>query len=169
MLVTTLKRLEEQHIGQMNTIPQLLYSLKKNEPDHEPLPFATIVNICGMHDALECCRAEPKYAVQWRSFAVWCARRIPHQFVNLIDVAERHANGTEIDDGLEAAHDAAWVYRAVTRPTAWEAIQETAAAAATSIARAAARAATGDRREIYRIAILAEEQAQRVKFLEIVK
>ena len=91
---------------------KLLAGLGKTHADDEPLPFARIVEINGLDDALWCCRAEPQYAKEWRLFAVWCARQVEHLNPNprvktAIDTAERYAHGDATDSELAAAGDAA--------------------------------------------------------------
>ena len=113
-----------------------------------------------------------------RLFAVWCARQVQHlltdpRSLDVLDVAERHANGQATDQELRAAAQpachAAWAAAtqyaapgAATQPTwhaddawaaAWaatwaaEAAAEAAARAAVWAARAAARAAAADAAE----------------------
>jgi hypothetical protein len=116
---------------------KLLAGLGKTEADNEPLPYARIVEISGIDDALWACRAEPQYAKEWRLFAVWCARQVEHLMQDerskrACDVAERYALGQATDDELAAASAAAWA--------AWDAAR--AASAAARAASAAARAAS---------------------------
>jgi hypothetical protein len=91
---------------------KLLAGLGKTEADNEPLPYARIVEINGIADALWACRAEPQYAKEWRLFAVWCARQVEHLMTDerskrACDVAERYALGQATDEELAAAWDAA--------------------------------------------------------------
>jgi hypothetical protein len=111
---------------------KLLAGLGKTAADDEPLPFARIVEINGLDDALWCCRAEPQYAREWRLFAVWCARQVQHlmkdpRSVAALDVAERHAQGEATDEELAAAkaaaRDAAWD---AARAAAWDAARDAA-------------------------------------------
>jgi hypothetical protein len=138
MLTTTLNRIRD-HGPCEDGWRMLLAGLGKTAPDDEILPFARIVEINGIHDALWCCRAEPQHAREWRLFAVWCARQVQHlandpRSLAALDVAERHANGQASNEELSAAWDAAW---AAARDAAWDA----ARAAARDAARDAARAA----------------------------
>ena len=87
---------------------KLLAGLGKTEADDEPLPYAEVVRINGIEDALWACQAEPQHAREWRLFAVWCARRVQHlmtdpRSIAALDIAERHANGTATDAELDAA------------------------------------------------------------------
>jgi hypothetical protein len=150
-ITTTLNRIRE-HGPCEDGWRKLLSGLGKTAPDDEPLPFARIVEINGIDDALWCCRAEPQQAKEWRLFAVWCTRQIQHlmkdqRSLDALDVAERHANGAATDDELAAA----W---AAAGDAAWDAARD----AAGDSAWAAARAAAWD----------AERAAQTKKFLEVV-
>jgi hypothetical protein len=163
---------------------KLLAGLGKTEADNEPLPYARIVEINGIDDALWACRAEPQYAKEWRLFAVWCARQVEHLMTDerskrACDVAERHALGQATDEELtaawDAARDAARAARDATRAArdaaraardATRAARDAARAArdATRPARDAARAA----RDAAYAARAAAWAAQTKKFLEIV-
>jgi hypothetical protein len=112
MLTTTLNRIRK-HGPCREGWEKLLAGLGKTAPDDEPLPFARIVEINGLDDALWCCRVEPQHAREWRLFAVWCARQVQHlmkdaRSIAAMNVAERHANGQATDNELAAARDAAW-------------------------------------------------------------
>ena len=146
---------------------KLLTGLGKTQADDEPLPFARIVEINGLDDALWCCRAEPQYAKEWRLFAVWCARHVEHlnpdpRVKTAIDAAERYAHGDATDSELAAASDAARAASAA----AWAASDAARASAsvaawgASTAARVAAKAAQD--------AAWVERAAQRKRFLEIV-
>jgi len=147
MITTTLNRIRE-HSPSPYGWTKLLNGLGKTKADDEPLPFATILEINGLHDALWCCRVEPQYAKEWRLFAVTCARRVEHlnpdpRLKNVIDVAERYANGQATDGALiaarNAAMDAAWsAARGATRYAAAAAVDS--AWASGDAERAAARA-----------------------------
>jgi len=91
----------------------LLDGLGKTSADDEPLSFATIIKINGLHDAHVRCRAEPQYDREWRLLMVAYARRVQHLNTNpivknAIDVAERYANGEATDGELKTARDAIW-------------------------------------------------------------
>ncbi len=168
---------------------KLLKHLDKTRADDEPLPFAVIVELNGLDDALWCCRAEPHHSKEWRLFAVRCARSVQHLMVDqrslaALDVAERHANGLATDDELAAAWNAAWD---AARNAAWDAARDAAWAAAGAAARdaawdaagAAARAAAWDaaraaawdaaRAAARAAAWDAARDAMKADFLEIVK
>jgi hypothetical protein len=131
---------------------KLLAGLGKTEADNEPLPYARIVEINGIDDALWACRAEPQHAKEWRLFAVWCARQVESLMEDerscaALNVAERHANGQATDDELAAASVAAWDASASAwdaSAAAWGAAGAAAGAAAWEAAGAAARAAAWD-------------------------
>lgn len=138
MITTTLNRIRA-HGPCREGWEKLLKGLGKTTADDEPLPFARIVEINGLDDALWCCRAEPQHAREWRLFTVWCARQVRHlmtdeRSITALDVAERHANGQATDEELAAAWDAA-------REAAWDAAREAARSAAAAAAREAARPA----------------------------
>jgi hypothetical protein len=83
MITTTLNRILAhnpcgQPEGSTTGWRKLLAGLGKTEADDEPLPYARIVEINGLDDALWACRAEPQHAREWRLFAVWCARQVQH-------------------------------------------------------------------------------------------
>jgi hypothetical protein len=107
MITTTLARIQA-----LKPSPSywrmLIAGLGKTKADDEPLPFARIVEICGIKDALWCCHAEPQYAREWSLFAVWCARQVQHlmkdpRSVAALDAAERYARGEATDVELSAA------------------------------------------------------------------
>ena len=116
MITTTLNRIRA-HGPCRAGWEKLLAGLGKTAPDDEPLPFARIVEINGIDDALWCCRAEPQHEREWRLFAVFCARQVQHLMTDpcsiaAINAAERHANGQatngELADAAYAARSAAW-------------------------------------------------------------
>jgi len=137
MITTTLNRIRA-HGPCEGGWRKLLAGLGKTAADDEPLPFARIVEINGVEDALWCCRAEPQYAKEWRLFAVWCARQIQHlitdaRFLAALDTAERYANGEATDGELDAAWAAgaagaaardAWAAGAAARDAARDAQTE---------------------------------------------
>lgn len=140
MITTTLERIRA-YSPCADGWRKLLKGLGKTQADDEPLPFAEILRINGLDDALWCCRAEPQYAKEWRLYAVQCARRVQHLMTDprslaARDVAEMYANGLATDEQLAAAWDAAW---AAARAAAWAA-RDAAWAAAGHAAWAAAQA-----------------------------
>ena len=107
MITTTLNRIHAC-APSAEVWAKLLAGLGKTEADDEPLPYAEVVRINGIEDALWACQAEPQHAREWRLFAVWCARRVQHlmtdpRSIAALDIAERHANGTATDAELDAA------------------------------------------------------------------
>jgi hypothetical protein len=123
---------------------KLLAGLGKTAADDEPLPFARILEINGIVDALWCCRAEPQYAREWRLFAVWCARQVQHLMTDprsmaALNVAERHAQSQATDGELAEAAAEAWA-----ATWAWDATEAAAAAAAKAWAAEAAAAAAAE-------------------------
>jgi hypothetical protein len=107
MITTTLKRIRK-HRPCQNGWRKLLKGLGKKKADGEPLSFATILEIIGIHDALWCCRVEPQYAKEWRLLSGAFARRVEHLNIdswlkNIIDFAERYANGEATDEELRVA------------------------------------------------------------------
>jgi hypothetical protein len=112
MITTTLNRIRA-HGPCADGWQKLLAGLGKTNADDEPLPFARILEINGILDALWCCRVEPQYAREWRLFAVWSARQVQHlmtdpRSIAALDVAERHAQGQASDQELAEAAGAAW-------------------------------------------------------------
>ena len=96
---------------------RLLKYLGKTVADDEPLPFSVILDSNGLEDALWCCRTAPEHNRVWRLYALWCARQVQRlmtdpRSLDVLDVAERHANGQATDEELsaagEAAKEAAW-------------------------------------------------------------
>lgn len=162
-ITTTLKRIRaHQPCGGGWT--KLLVGLGKTKADDELLPFARIVEINGIDDALWCCRAEPQHAREWRLFAVWCARQVQHlmtdqRSLDALDVAERHAHGQATDEEMAAARTAA---RAAARTAARAAASAAASAATWTAASAAASAAART------AAWGAARDAQTTEFLRIV-
>jgi hypothetical protein len=138
ILTTTLNRIAEQQPCSVG-FDRLLRGLGKTAPDDAPLPYARIVDLAGIEEAIWCMRAEPQYAQTWRLFAVWCARQSQHLLVDprsraTIDTAERHARGQATDAELSAA----WLEASYP---AWEAARVSIGAdkSAVSAASAAAR------------------------------
>ena len=159
MITTTLNRIRA-HSPCEDGWRKLLSGLGKTAADDEPLPFARIVEINGIDDALWCCRAEPQYDKQWRLFAVWCARQVQHlmtdpRSIAALEVAERHAEGTATDEELSAAWSAA-------QSAAWSVAQS----AAQSAARSAAQSATWSAAESAAWSVA--RSAQKTEFLRLV-
>ncbi len=124
-ITTTLNRIRARHPCE-DGWRKLLAGLGKTEADDEPLPYARIVEINGIADALWACRVEPQHAKEWRLFAVWCARQVEHLLMDqrsrdALNVAERYANGEASDKELAAARDAAWDAAWAAWDAAWAA------------------------------------------------
>ena len=175
MLTTTLDRIRE-HNPCVQGWHKLLAGLGKTKADDELLPYADILRINGLDDALWCCRAEAQYSKEWRLYAVWCARRVRHlmtdsRSVAALDVSERYAHGQATGAELVAAREAAWAAAwaaawdaawdaawAAAWDAAWDAAWAAARVAAWDAARVAARVATWD----------AARAAQAAEFLRVV-
>jgi hypothetical protein len=167
-LTTTLNRIRA-HGPCEDGWRKLLAGLGKTRADDEPLPFAAILRINGLDDALWCVRAEPQHEREWRLFLVWCGRQGQHLLIDprsiaALDVAESYALGMATDYELRvaraAAEDAAEATWAAAR-AAWAAAlaaKRAAARDAALAAGAAARDAAGD----------GEREAQAAEFLRIV-
>ena len=69
MITTTLNHILAHHPC-ADSWKTLLRGLGKTHADDDPLPYAEIVRICGLDDALWACRCEPEQAKTWRLFAV---------------------------------------------------------------------------------------------------
>ena len=144
-ITTTLNRIRA-HQPCREGWEKLLAGLGKTKADDEPLPFAWIVEINGLDDALWCCRAEPDRAKEWRLFAVWCARQVQHlmtdpRSITALDVAERYAHGQATDEELAAAGAAA---RDAAETVAGDDARDAACEAARAAARDADTAAAED-------------------------
>lgn len=177
MITTTLNRIRA-HRPCARGWEKLLRGLGKTEADDDPLPYARIVEINGLDDALWCCCAEPQHAREWRLFAVWCARQVQHLMTDVhslvaLDVVERYAHDQATDADLgaarDAAEDAAWTAEAAAWPAevaAEAAARDAARAAAWSAAWAAAWDAAW---AAEKSAVWATERAkQKAEFLRIV-
>ncbi len=169
MFTTTLSRIRA-HGPCRSGWEKLLKGLGKTAADDEALPFAKIVEINGLEDAMWCCRAEPQYAREWRLYAVWCARQVQHlmtdaRSLTAIDVAERHANGMATDEELAAARAAARGAARAADASAWGAARA-ADAVALGAAWTAAWVAALDAAWV--AAWDAAREAQKAKFIEVV-
>jgi hypothetical protein len=149
VITTTLNRIRT-HKPCADGWRKLLAGLGKTEADDEPLPFATILRINGLADALWATRCEPQYDREWRLYAVWCARQCltadsDPRSLKAIDVAERFARGEATADELAAAREGALAARAASDAwdawAAWAASDASGASGASGAAWAAAWAA----------------------------
>jgi uncharacterized protein YjbJ (UPF0337 family) len=112
MIYTTLNAIRK-HDPCQDSWRKLLAHLGKTKADNARLPFAVIVEACGLDDALWATRVAPRHKKTWRLYAVWCGRQVQHlmtdaRSVAALDVAERYANGKATTKELAAAWDAAW-------------------------------------------------------------
>lgn len=158
MITTTLTRIRA-HNPCEDGWRKLLAGLGKTQADDEPLPYAVIVKINGLDDALWACRAEPQHAREWRLFAVWCAREAlvytnDWRATQAVQIAERYAHGMASPVQLELASDAA---RDAASDAAWAAAWDAASAAAWAAASAAARDAARDKQTVKFLEIVGEE------------
>ena len=140
---------------------KLRAGLGPNYGDDTPIPFAEIVRINGLDDALWCCRAEPHHSKEWRVFAVWCARQVQHlmkdkRSIDALDVAEKFANGEASQAELTAAAAAAG---AAARTQAG-AVAQAAAQAAEAIQQGDAEGAKGA------IQAMVQEVKQKMKHIQ---
>ena len=106
----------------------------------EPIPLTTILEVSGLDFTLRCLKAVRGADKEMRLFAVDCARQVQHlitdqRSLDLLDVAERFANGEASWDDLAIANSAPgevvceMVWDA-TRPDAWLAAVTAAKSAA---------------------------------------
>jgi hypothetical protein len=162
---TTLNKIREHNLCTSGWT-KLLKNLGKTQADDEPLAITTVLESNGIGDALWCLRAVDGYQREMRLFAVECARSVQHlmkdqRSIDIINVAERYANGMATDNELvsanAAARDAEWdvaegsalVYaiasaRATTRAAASSAARVAAWTAASSAARVTTMDTAGD-------------------------
>ena len=168
MICTTLNRIRPHSPREVGW-RKLLAGLGKTAPDDEPLPYARIVEINGLQDALWACRAEPQYAKEWRLFAVWCARETLRytddwRAVAAVQIAECDAHGMASDAERAASWDAALAASwDAERAASWDAALAAALAATTcAAAEDATDAAARD------AAWAAAREAQMERFLQVV-
>lgn len=163
MITTTLNDIRAHHPC-ADGWSKLLKHLGKTAPDSEPLSLLTILESNGLDDTLWCLRAVPGYDREFRLYAVWCARQVQHlmtdqRSLDVLDVAERYANGQATDEELQAARNAAGAAWAAGDPD-WAAAGAAAGAAdwdtgATAWAARATRDA-GDAQRIELIRLIEE-------------
>lgn len=87
--------------------------LSKFGPSDQPIPYSETVSTMNINVALELCKAEPRYATQWRRFAVWCAQGLIKHGVSqssqgALDVALRYSIGQATRSELLGAREVAW-------------------------------------------------------------
>jgi uncharacterized protein YaiE (UPF0345 family) len=163
MITTTLKRIRA-HSPCAHGWEKLLHGLGKTRADDEPLPYATILRINGLHDALWCCRAESKHSKEWRIYIVWCARQCEYlltdpRSIHAIDTAERYALGTATEEELNVVRGAAWDAVRDGGDAEWVAARTTVGSAVGDAVMGAAFAASEDEDRV----------AQSIEFLRIVE
>ena len=122
-LTTTLNRIRECSPCESGW-EKLLAGLGKSKADDEELPFAKILELNGLDDALWCARVEPQHNRLWRLYAVWCARQVQHlvtdpRSTTALDIAERFANRNASDGELCEASIAAGDAAARADYAAW--------------------------------------------------
>lgn len=129
---------------------KLLRHLGKTTADDAPLSIVTILDSNGLDDALWCLRAVKDQDREIRLYAVWCARQVQHLMIDsrsieVLDAAERFANGDGTKKELTAARAAAGAAaRAAESAATWDAAGASAGAAAGDAAGNAAWDAAGD-------------------------
>jgi hypothetical protein len=139
MIYTTLNKIRA-HKPCAEGWQKLLSHLGKTRADDEPLSLLTVLDVCGLDDALWCLRTVPEHDALWRHYAVDCAERVAHLLTDkrisrALRVARRQDMGWAIDAELATAWDAVWDAVRAAADSAG------AAGAAGAAARAAARAA----------------------------
>ncbi|MBU9649387.1 hypothetical protein KTF21_11915 [Burkholderia multivorans] len=95
------------------------------------IPLLDILKSNGLDDALWMLRCVSGADRDLRLFAVWCARQVEHlmedqRSKDVLDVAERFANGEATEEERAAAWAAAWD---AARAAAWAAARDAARAA----------------------------------------
>ena len=144
----------------VNGWEKLLTHLGKTKADDEPLDLLTILDSNGIDDALWCFRAVEGCDKEIRLYAVWCAGQVQRlmkdpRSIDVLDVAERFANGTASNEELSVAwavaRDAAMDARAAAGYAAAAAAGDAALAAWT-----AAWTATKEKQENHLREILKE-------------
>ena len=141
MLTTTLNTIKANRPCRAGWV-KLLRGLDKTRADDEPLPYARILEINGLADALWACTVEPGYAREWRLFSVACARDASRftndwRVIYAINIAERFAHG--MASAAQAENAAA--YNAAANAVAARAASAAAYYPAADAARAAYYAA----------------------------
>ena len=137
---TTLNKIRENHPC-ADGWGKILKHLGKTKADDESLALTEILESNGMDDAIWCLCAVDNSERDSRLFAVWCARQVQHlmedhRSINVLDIAERFANGEATAEDMAAA----W---AAAGSVAWSAAGSAAGAAAWAAAGSAAWAAAG--------------------------
>ena len=119
----------------------LLRSLNKTQADDEPLPYARILEICGLNNCLwAIAHCHPHGSRICAEFALWCAESVRHLMMDprsiaALDVTRQYLDGNATLEQLRAAREAA------ERATNESSYANAAAYAARAAARASAYAA----------------------------
>jgi hypothetical protein len=113
MITTTLARIRA-HNPCRHSWRVLLAALGKTDADDEPLPLVTILDICGLNDALWALRTMPEYDALWRHLAVDYAERVEHLLRDkrsreALRVARNYASGLATELALRIAYNNARV------------------------------------------------------------
>lgn len=87
--------------------------LKTHFDQTDVVTYSQLVHRLGLSDTLRMCNIEPKYAPQWRAFAVWCAQRAakyaPHSAsLSALEIARLYSIGQATKCELLEAREAAW-------------------------------------------------------------
>ena len=177
MITTTLNNIRA-HSPCTEGWTKLLAGLNKTQASDEPLPYARILEINGLADALWCMRAESQHWRVWAEFALWCACEVKHlmkddRSLYALEVTRRYLDGYATLVELRAAcyaADAAAAYVAAAAAAAASAAAAAYVAAyvasATAAYVASAAAAAADAAAYVASANMREKQA--AKFLELV-
>ena len=110
MRTTTLARIRAYSLKERRFASQLS-GTDKTEADNEPLPYATILNICGLDDAIWTTRTEEDY--RWvQEMNLFFVRHIQDMIVDkrslaALDTAERFLRGDATQEEMEKARIAA--------------------------------------------------------------
>lgn len=173
MITTTLNRIRA-HGPCEDRWRWLLAGLGKTKADDQPVPYADILRICGIDDALWACRCEPQYAKEWRLFAVACTRRVQDKALSMraIDVAEAFAHGEATKEELYKAYCETYdTYVCATYATYTENAYGASVTATYACYTDAAYAAykVGSITTCYAACAAAEREWQASEFLRIVK
>ena len=112
MLTTTLDKIRK-HSPCARGWHKLLSNLGKTKADDEPISLLLIMRSNGLIDALWCLRCWPEHDNTWRLLSVQYARDVQHlikdkQLLDVLEVAEKYANGLATYNELSTARDAAW-------------------------------------------------------------
>lgn len=92
---------------------ELLNSLGKTKPDNDTIAISYIAKTIGLEEAIRCCYHLNDHSRKWRLFSVSCVRRIEPLLgyklsSDVIDVAERYANGNATNEELNKAWETIW-------------------------------------------------------------